>query len=65
MVGRGILPYPMPFDQSRRDLKRFQRWAVTGLYRSIPFSEYDANLKAKRTAARRRGDGDLFGESSP
>ncbi|WP_244443058.1 hypothetical protein [Bradyrhizobium sp. Ai1a-2] len=65
MVERGILPYPMPFDQARRDLKRFQRWAVTGLYRSIPFSEYDANLKAKRTAKRRRGDGDLFGDVSP
>lgn len=60
MVARGIKPYPMPFDQSRRDLKRFQRWAVLGLYRTIPFSEYDANRKSKRDAKRRRDEGDLF-----
>lgn len=40
MVERGILPYPMVYDQSRRDLKRFQRWVVTGLYRTIPWNEY-------------------------
>lgn len=47
MVARGIMPYPMPFDQTRRDLKNFQRWAVTGLYRSIPFSKYDVRIKSK------------------
>lgn len=49
MVARGIRPYPMVFDNSRRDLKRFQRWAVTGLYRAFPFSEYDASRKSKPT----------------
>jgi hypothetical protein len=59
MVARGVMPYPMPFDQARRDLKRFQRWAVTGLYRAIPFEAY--NINAAR-ARRRAGDsGDLFG----
>jgi hypothetical protein len=48
MVARGIRPYPMVFDNSRRDLKRFQRWVVTGLYRAFPFSEYDASIKTKR-----------------
>jgi hypothetical protein len=46
MVARGIRPYPMVFDNDRRDLKRFQRWVVTGLYRAVPFSEYDPSRKA-------------------
>lgn len=40
MVDRGILPYPMVYDQSRKDLKRFQRWVVMGLYRAVPWEEY-------------------------
>ena len=40
MVAAGLKPFPMVYDESRKDLKRFQRWAVTGLYRSIPFSDY-------------------------
>lgn len=59
MVERGIKPYPMPFDQTNRDLKRFQRWAVLGIHRIVPFSEYRAGFKTKRSAAR-RSDGDLF-----
>jgi hypothetical protein len=50
MVERGIMPYPMPFDQSRRDLKDFQRWAVTGLYRSFTFDKYDVRIKSKKQA---------------
>jgi len=45
MVERGIEPYPMVFDRSRKDLTKFQRWVITGLYRAVPFSEYDANMK--------------------
>lgn len=54
MVGRGIMPYPMVYDcratdpQRYKDLKKFQRWAVTGLYRAVPFSDYDAGRKTKR-----------------
>ncbi|MEO5364644.1 MAG: hypothetical protein H7838_13645 [Magnetococcus sp. DMHC-8] len=40
MVDRGIKPYPMVFDAGRRDLKAFQRWAVTGLYRACAWEEY-------------------------
>lgn len=43
MVERGILPYPMVFNNSRKDLKAFQRWVVTGLYRAVPWNDY--NLK--------------------
>jgi hypothetical protein len=42
MVDRGIDPYPMPYDQSRRDHKRFQRWVVTRACRNIPWDRYDA-----------------------
>src|SRR3990167_5137035 len=45
MVARGIEPYPMVFDRSRKDLTKFQRWVVTGLYRAIPFEDYDASMK--------------------
>ena len=51
MVARGIEPYPMVFDcrandpERYRGLKKFQRWAVTGLYRAVPFSAYDANRR--------------------
>lgn len=53
MVERGIEPYPMVFDcratdPSRyRELKRLQRWTVTGLYRAVPFKDYDANKKLR------------------
>ena len=40
MVSRGIMPYPMPYDQSRKDLKDFQRWVVRRLYQFVPFCEY-------------------------
>ena len=53
MVARGVKPYPMVFDcrdtdpERYHDLKRFQRWAVTGLYRVIPFADYDAGRKSR------------------
>jgi hypothetical protein len=50
MVERGIRPYPMPFDQSRRDLKAFQRWVVTGLYRAVRWEDYDVNAKRKNSS---------------
>jgi hypothetical protein len=40
MVSLGCLPYPMVYNNARRDLKAFQRWAVTHLYKSVPWSEY-------------------------
>lgn len=54
MVARGIRPYPMVFDcratdpQRYKALKQFQRWAVTGLYRAVPFAEYDSSKKTRR-----------------
>jgi hypothetical protein len=40
MVERGIRPYPMVYNPQRKDLKAFQRWVVTGLYRAVPWNEY-------------------------
>jgi len=57
MVERGIEPYPMVFDcratdpKRHHELKRFQRWVITGLYRAVPFSDYDANKKSSRTVS--------------
>jgi hypothetical protein len=54
MVERSIEPFPMVFDcratdaDRYRGLKKFQRWAVTGTYRWLPFSRYDANAKTSR-----------------
>ena len=56
MVERGIRPYPMVFDQSRRDLKQFQRWVITGLYRAVPFDKYDSSIKSKHMADARQQD---------
>lgn len=61
MVARGIRPYPMVFDHTRRDLKRFQRWAVTGLYRAVKFEDYDTSIKTTRPSARDTQTADLFG----
>lgn len=40
MVALGIEPYPMVYNNVRKDLKAFQRWVVTGLYRRVPFEDY-------------------------
>lgn len=48
LVALGCEPYPMPYDQSRGDLKAFQRWAVRGLYRAVPWESYrDPRLNRK------------------
>lgn len=62
MVARGIRPFPMVFgNPPRRDLKQFQRWVVTGLYRAVPFSEYDAGKKSKPRGKR---SADLFEDAA-
>jgi hypothetical protein len=51
MVAAGIRPYPMVFDPARRDLKQFQRWAVTGLYRAVPWADYDPSIRKRHTGS--------------
>lgn len=46
MVWRGIEPYPMVFNRARADLLCFQRWVITGLYRVVPWDEYERATKS-------------------
>jgi hypothetical protein len=45
MVDRGIEPYPMVKDRNRKDLLCFQRWVITGLYRIVPWPDYERETK--------------------
>jgi hypothetical protein len=49
MVERGIQPYPMVYDRSRKDLTAFQRWVIMGLYRIIPWDQYTGKAKEEIT----------------
>ena len=60
MVSLGIRPYPMVFDHTRRDLKRFQRWVVTGLYRAVKFEDYDASIKRREPSGDASESVDMF-----
>jgi hypothetical protein len=40
LVALGCEPYPMVYNNERPDLKAFQRWAVTGLYRAVRWHQY-------------------------
>lgn len=51
MIERGISPYPMVYDRSRKDLLSFQRWVVTGLYRAVPWNEYKRKTKSADSEA--------------
>jgi len=52
MVDCGIEPYPMVYDRTRRDLLCFQRWVIRGLYRKVPWPEYE---RATRTPESEKG----------
>ncbi len=54
MVERGIKPYPMVYDPRRKDLKRFQRWAVRGIHKALPFERYDPSARGPMRPARAR-----------
>jgi len=47
MIERGINPYPMVYDRTRRDLICFQRWVIAGLYRFVPWPEYRRETKSQ------------------
>jgi hypothetical protein len=53
LVALGCQPYPMVYDPQRKDLKQFQRWAITGLYRAVKWEDYNPHIKRDRAAARR------------
>lgn len=60
MVERKIMPYPMVFNNQRKDLKAFQRWVVTGQYRWIPWSEYPYNPQLR--GVKYAGEIDIYGK---
>jgi hypothetical protein len=51
MVKRGIEPYPMVYNAARADLKCFQRWVITGLYRIVPWTDYERSTKSAESVA--------------
>jgi hypothetical protein len=51
MTERGISPYPMVYDKARKDLVAFQRWVVTGLYRIVPWNEYERETRSPESTA--------------
>lgn len=59
MKKRGIYPFPMRYDRTRRDLHDFARWAIRGIHNSCSFAEY-------RTSIRKRDprEGDFFNEEA-
>lgn len=51
MVERGIKPYPMVYDNSRKDLRQFQRWVAMGLYRAVRWENYVPNARREHLRA--------------
>ena len=50
MVARGIMPYPMVYNrETRPDLRAFQRWVLTGLYRTVPWPSYTQQGKSSES----------------
>ena len=47
MVAIGVEPYPMVYERATKpELRKFQRWVITGLYRAVPWEQYDVSAKA-------------------
>lgn len=40
LVAMGCRPYPMVFDNSETELKRFQRWVIRRYYEHVPWKDY-------------------------
>lgn len=40
MIERGILPYPMVYNNQDKELKKFQRWVIRRYCKVIPWPEY-------------------------
>jgi hypothetical protein len=41
----------MVFDRTRKDLLAFQRWVIMGLYRIVPWNEYEQGTKSPESLA--------------
>lgn len=62
MKARGILVYPMVYQNARPDLKWFQRWVIQRFYQVIPWKDFSLQgLRAARLAARTpESQGEMF-----
>jgi hypothetical protein len=57
LVALGCKPYPMVYDRKARpDLCAFQRWALRGLYRAVPWPAYHEGGARISRAARAESD---------
>lgn len=60
MVSLGCKPYPMVFDSSRKDLKKFQAWVIRRYYEFIPWKDFGGDT---RYEANEDLTGDLFADT--
>lgn len=47
MIDLGIDPYPMVYNEQRRDLKCFQRWVIRRTYKTVPWDEYPIDTRTR------------------
>lgn len=48
LVDKGVMPYPMVYDQSNKQLKKFQRWVVRRYYQFVKWEDYkDETIEQK------------------
>lgn len=45
MVALGCRPYPMVFDASNKELKRFQAWVIRRYYQFIPWKDFGGDVR--------------------
>lgn len=51
MVELGMDPYPMVYNPKRADLKSFQRWVITRLYKTTPWDQYVRSTRTEASTA--------------
>lgn len=56
MRDRGVMPYPMVYDRSRQDLRRFQRWVVGRYAEIMPFEDFSRSGRREAEAAARQAE---------
>lgn len=60
MLELGVRPYPMVFDATNVDLKRFQRWVIRRYYKVVPWAEFRTiSQSAREKLHREQRDRDL------
>lgn len=47
MQALGVMPYPMLYDRTQRELRKFQRWVLRRYYKVVPWDKFDERLTHK------------------